>query len=74
MATFSWVAAAPFAGLDITKYPNIMSWMDRIYARPAVKEGLSVPEPSPLAAALSDRSAMEKMIKAGQESWLKKPE
>lgn len=48
--------------------------MDRILARPAVLEGLAVPDPSPLAAGLSDPAALEKMIKDAQDLWVKKPE
>jgi hypothetical protein len=62
------------ADLDVTKYPNIMSSMERIYARPAVQEGLAVPEPVPLSMALSDLAVFKKMIKDGQAFWAMKPE
>ena len=74
MATFCWVVAAPFAGIDYRKYPAVESWVKRIAARPAVLEGLAVPEPSPLTASLTDPAAIESMIKESQEKWVKKPE
>lgn len=47
MANFSWVNVAYFAGVDLTQFPNLYKWWERIWARPAVKKGVSVPsEPS----------------------------
>ncbi|KAI0798569.1 glutathione S-transferase [Irpex lacteus] len=42
--TFPWVRAAPRIGLDLAEYPNIKKWIEKIEARPAVKEGLAVPK------------------------------
>lgn len=37
------------AGVDYkTLYPNLAKWFAKIYARPAVKKGLAVPEVSPM--------------------------
>lgn len=35
--------ALPMAGLDISAYPAICAWRDRLAARPAVQRGLAVP-------------------------------
>ncbi|KAI0688193.1 glutathione S-transferase [Cytidiella melzeri] len=42
--TFPWVRMAPRIGVDLGPYPNISKWIERIEARPAVKEGLAVPK------------------------------
>ena len=36
------------AGIDYKSYPNLKSWVERIYARPAVKKGLAIPSVNPL--------------------------
>lgn len=42
--TFPWARAAHRIGLDLAEYPNIKKWIEKIEARPAVKEGLAVPK------------------------------
>ena len=44
ISTFCWVFAAPWAGVELDDFPNVKKWMDKIAERPAVKEGLDVPE------------------------------
>jgi len=46
IANFGWVNVAYFAGVDLSKFPNLESWWQRIYDRPAVKKGTSVPTES----------------------------
>lgn len=74
MATFCWVISAPGAGIDYRKYPAVDAWVKRIATRPAVLEGLAVPEPSPLIASLSDDALIDSMVKDGQAKWVSKPE
>ncbi|KAH8663534.1 putative disulfide bond reductase yfcG [Tricladium varicosporioides] len=45
IAHFGWVAAAFWAGVDITEFPNLEAWVERMYARPAVEKGRNVPDP-----------------------------
>jgi glutathione S-transferase len=42
IANFGWVNVAYFAGVDLSKFPNLESWWQRIYNRPAVKKSMNV--------------------------------
>ena len=42
--TFPWVLGAPRVGIDLAEYPHIQKWIEKIEARPAVKEGLTIPK------------------------------
>ncbi|KAI0799587.1 glutathione S-transferase [Irpex lacteus] len=42
--TFGWVRIHGHTGVDITPYPNLQKWLQRIEERPAVKAGLAVPK------------------------------
>jgi len=46
IANFGWVNVAYFGGVDLSKFPNLESWWQRIYDRPAVRKGTSVPTES----------------------------
>lgn len=46
IANFSWVNVGYFGGVDLSKFPNLNKWWERIEARPAVKRGTSVPSES----------------------------
>ncbi|OWZ63746.1 hypothetical protein AYX15_04322 [Cryptococcus neoformans] len=41
---FPWVRSYSWAGVDITPFPNVAKWLERIEARPATYRGLGVPE------------------------------
>ena len=66
IATFSWVFAAPWAGLSLDAYPNLKAWHDKLMERPAVKVGLDVPEPNKLVLALADPERMKKAVEEAQ--------
>ncbi|CAN5293455.1 glutathione S-transferase N-terminal domain-containing protein [soil metagenome] len=40
IASYPWVSAYDFLKLDITPYPHVKAWIDKIAARPAVKKAL----------------------------------
>ncbi|KAI0084930.1 glutathione S-transferase [Irpex rosettiformis] len=43
--TFPWVRMAPRVGIELVgEYPHIQKWIEKIEARPAVKEGLTIPK------------------------------
>jgi glutathione S-transferase len=44
IATFCWVVLAPLIGIKLTEFPNLKTWHDKIWARPAVQAGCSIPE------------------------------
>jgi glutathione S-transferase len=53
MAAFPWIKLAAVFGQDMSAFPRVSAWIDRITARPAVQRGLAVgkdlrrPPPAP---------------------------
>lgn len=53
MALYPWVATASFFGQDVSSFPRVAAWLDRIAARPAVQRGMAAgaelrrPPPAP---------------------------
>ncbi|KAL1604858.1 hypothetical protein SLS60_004398 [Paraconiothyrium brasiliense] len=47
IASYGWVNALKFSGVEIDDFPNVKKWADRISARPAVQKGASIPSKSP---------------------------
>ncbi|KAF2109256.1 glutathione S-transferase [Lophiotrema nucula] len=43
ISTFAWVRCAPWAGVDLSKFPKLDAWRAQIEARPAVQKGLLAP-------------------------------
>jgi len=43
IATFPWVARFGRHDVDLTAYPYVKTWFDRISERPAVQKGMAVP-------------------------------
>jgi glutathione S-transferase len=43
ISTFTWVRWAPWAGIDLSKFPRLKGWMEGIERREAVQRGLLVP-------------------------------
>jgi glutathione S-transferase len=42
IATYPWVSAYDFTGIDVPKdFPHIQAWLDRVAARPGVQKGLA---------------------------------
>lgn len=46
IANFGWVNVSYFAGVDLSKFPNLERWWKSIEERPAVRAGLRVPSES----------------------------
>jgi len=46
IANFSWVNMGYLAGLDLSNFPDLLKWWERVNARPAVQKGTSVPSES----------------------------
>jgi GSH-dependent disulfide-bond oxidoreductase len=42
IASYPWVSAFGFVGVDIAPYPHVKAWLDRVGARPAVQKGMAV--------------------------------
>jgi glutathione S-transferase len=47
IASFGWVNALRFSGIDLESFPNVKAWSERLSARPAVQRGLAIPAKSP---------------------------
>ncbi|KAF2015570.1 glutathione S-transferase II [Aaosphaeria arxii CBS 175.79] len=47
IASFGWVNALRFSGVEISDFPNVEAWWKRISERPAVQKGLAVPAKGP---------------------------
>ncbi|MBT6959945.1 MAG: glutathione S-transferase family protein [Rhodospirillaceae bacterium] len=45
MACYPWVAQHEWAGIDLEEFSNLTRWFDAVGERPAVKVGMTVPEP-----------------------------
>jgi len=48
MALLGWVSGAYMSGLDLEMFPNVRSWFNRCYERPATARGLGIPTTSGL--------------------------
>lgn len=64
---FPWVRSYAWAGIDISKYPNVGKWLKEIEKRPAVQKGLTVPAPP--RAALSPSDQEWEQIAAEVSEW-----
>jgi GST-like protein len=45
MACFPWVAQHDWSGLTLDDHPHLLRWFETVGERPAVKVGMTVPEP-----------------------------
>ncbi|KAL3420781.1 glutathione s-transferase II [Phlyctema vagabunda] len=59
IASFSWVNVAYFAGVNLTQFPNLQKWWEKIDARPAVKKATSIPSESKFVNAAYQRRLQE---------------
>jgi len=59
IAHWGWVTAAFWAGVDITEFPALQAWDDRMAARPGVQKGKDVPEPHRMKELSKDKKRME---------------
>lgn len=45
MACYPWVAQHEWSGIELDAFPNLSRWFEAIGQRPAVKLGMTIPEP-----------------------------
>lgn len=63
MASLSWSLGWEGQGIDLTEFPNIAAWQERMKARPAVERGLAVKLPEEQQVDLSeDKDAQQVMF------------
>ena len=67
IAHWGWVAAAGYSGVDISEFPQLQAWEDRMLKRPAVEKGRHVP--SRHGVKEMDKQAIEKATREGRE-WI----
>ncbi|CAG8434095.1 4724_t:CDS:2 [Ambispora gerdemannii] len=73
IANFTWIAHHALIGITLDEYPNIAAWLDRMYAREAVKRGLEVPEKSKYLEEGRDPKKAEE-IATEVRKWIEKAE
>lgn len=71
IASFGWVNALRFSGVDIDAFPNLKAWWERLSARPAVQRGMSIPSKSPFGNAAYAQRLKEDKEFAEKEQKLK---
>lgn len=59
IANWCWVRIYGWSGVDITPFPHLKDWLDRIEARPAVQRGVDIPKKSELLDRLEDQDKAE---------------
>jgi len=69
IAHWGWVSAAGWAGVEISHFPHLKAWEERMWARPAVKKGANIPDPYKMKEHLSDKERMERHANQSKE-WV----
>lgn len=69
IAHWGWIAAAGYAGIDVSEFPHLQAWEDRMLKRPAVEKGRHVPSPHKIKE--MDKESIEKAAKEGRE-WIQR--
>jgi glutathione S-transferase len=53
IANFTWASGYAWPGVDVSGLDNLLAWIERIKARPAVQRGMAIPEKLDLEAAIA---------------------
>jgi GST-like protein len=62
MASLSWSLGWEKQGMDISEFPNVAAWQQRLKARPAVERGLAVKLPEDQQMNLADDKEAQKIL------------
>jgi glutathione S-transferase len=54
-----WVNSSGWSGIDISEFPELSKWVDRINERAAVNKGLNVPEKFTLKERMKDKASAD---------------
>jgi glutathione S-transferase len=71
IATWGWVAAAGWAGVEINDFPNLKAWEDRLIKREGFEKGRHVPEKHGIKELLADPKKMDEYAKKSS-AWVQK--
>lgn len=69
IAHWGWIAAAGYLSIDMSEFPHLQAWEDRMLKRPAVEKGRHVPSPHTIKE--MDKESIEKAAKEGRE-WIQR--
>jgi glutathione S-transferase len=69
IANWTWVYSAAWAGVDITEFPKLQEWEQRVLERPAVEKGRHVPDRHRIKEILADKEKM-KEYEAKSSQWV----
>ena len=69
IAHWGWVASAGWAGIDITEFPSLQAWEDRMASRPGVEAGRHVPDKHTIKDLLKDKAKMDEHA-ASARQWV----
>ncbi len=69
IAHYGWVASAGWAGVEITDFPALKAWEDRMAERPGVEKGRHVPDRHTIKEVLKDKDLMAKKA-AESAKWV----
>ncbi|KAJ9627082.1 Glutathione S-transferase 2 [Taxawa tesnikishii (nom. ined.)] len=71
LACFSWVNWAEWAGVPTKPFPEVQEWMDTINERPAVQEGVNIPEKFEMKEKMKTKEGEEEYAKH-HSNWVMK--
>ncbi|KAH0551430.1 hypothetical protein GP486_007356 [Trichoglossum hirsutum] len=57
---WGWVAGSGWAGIELSQFPALKAWMERMLARPGVERGRHVPSPHKVADTVVDNEQTKK--------------
>ncbi|KAF4556735.1 Glutathione S-transferase-like protein 9 [Elsinoe fawcettii] len=67
IAHWGWIAAGLWAGVDISVFPHLKAWEERMWARPATKKGADVPDPYKMKEILKDPAEVQRIMNSGRD-------
>lgn len=67
--SWGWISAGFWAGIPLEEFPALQAWEVRMWARPAVQKGASVPDPYKMKELAADPQEAERKAKEAQ-AWI----
>ena len=68
MAHWGWITLAKYAGVDLEEFKHLYAWEERMWDRPGVKRGASVPEEYKYREVMKNQELMAKYSNSGRET------
>jgi glutathione S-transferase len=69
IAHWGWVTAAFWAGVDISRFPALQAWDDRMLLRPGVEKGRHIPDPHRMKELSKDSEKMKEYAEKSRQ-WV----